>query len=114
MRVHHLAFRTRDLPRLEAFYTGVLGFRVRSRQHDYSVWLDAGGAMLMLERAEPGEPDIPRGSSELVAFAVEKGELARHLAKLAAAGVGIEAETAFTIYFRDPDGRRVALSHHPF
>jgi catechol 2,3-dioxygenase-like lactoylglutathione lyase family enzyme len=109
MRVHHIAFRTADVARLEAFYTGVLGFTVARRQGDYSVWLDAGGALLMLERAEPGEPPVPHGSMELVAFAAPP----EHEARLAAAGIAIEARTAFTVYFRDPDGRRIALSHYP-
>jgi catechol 2,3-dioxygenase-like lactoylglutathione lyase family enzyme len=109
MRVHHIAFRTADLARLEVFYVDVLGFTVSRRQADYSVWLDAGGALLMLERAEAGEPEVPPGSMELVAFAAAPGDEA----KLAAAGVPIEARTAFTVYFRDPDGRRIALSHYP-
>jgi hypothetical protein len=32
--------------------------------------------------------------------------------RLAEAGM-LEAETAHTVYFRDPDGRRVAASSHP-
>jgi hypothetical protein len=35
-------------------------------------------------------------------------------ARLAAAGVAVEAQTEFTLYFRDPDGRRVALSAYDF
>jgi hypothetical protein len=35
-------------------------------------------------------------------------------AALSNAGIAIEAETPHTIYFRDPDGRRVALSDYPF
>jgi hypothetical protein len=27
--------------------------------------------------------------------------------------VVVEHETDFTLYFRDPDGRRVAVSHYP-
>ena len=43
MRVHHLAFRTRDLTRLERFYTDVLGLLVARRDEERSVWLRAEG-----------------------------------------------------------------------
>ncbi|HEY8077256.1 MAG TPA: VOC family protein [Labilithrix sp.] len=107
MRIHHIALRTRDLARLERFYVETLGFVVTRRQ-EHSVWLGAGGAILMLERADDGEPAVPKGSKELVAFAISPEEHAEytHL-------VAVEARTASTIYFRDPDGRRVALSAYP-
>lgn len=106
MRIHHVALRTADLPRLERFYCGVLGLAVLRRDDARgSVWLEAGGAVLMLERAEPGEPAVPEGSKELVAFAVDDKEPWR-------ARVAVEAETAHTLYFRDPDGRRVAVSSY--
>jgi glyoxylase I family protein len=108
VRIHHVAFRTTDLPRLERFYRDVLGFAVLRRDDARgSVWLDADGAVLMLERAEPGEPPVPPASRELVAFAVDDRETWR-------SRVDVEAETAHTLYFRDPDGRRLAVSSYPF
>lgn len=108
MPIHHVALRTTDLPRLERFYRDVLGFAVARRDDARgSVWLDARGAVLMLERAEPGEPAIPLGSRELLAFAVDDKEAWR-------ARVSVEGETAQTLYFRDPDGRRLAVSSYPF
>jgi catechol 2,3-dioxygenase-like lactoylglutathione lyase family enzyme len=109
MRVHHIAMRTRDLERLERFYVGKLGFAVVRRDDARgSVWLDAGGAFLMIERAGAAEPPVPQGTMELVAFAVDDKEDWR--ARLTANGVGIENETGYTVYFRDPDGRRVGVS----
>jgi glyoxylase I family protein len=106
VRIHHAALRTTDLPRLERFYRDVLGFAVVRRDDARgSVWLEAGGAVLMLEGADPGEPPIPRGSMELLAFAVDDKEAWR-------ARVEVEAETADTLYFRDPDGRRLAVSSY--
>jgi glyoxylase I family protein len=106
VRIHHVALRTTDLPRLERFYGDVLGFAVLRRDEARgSVWLEAGDAVLMLERAGPGEPAVPPGSMELVAFAVDDKEPWR-------ARVAAEAETAHTLYFRDPDGRRVAVSSY--
>lgn len=112
MRIHHLALRTRNLPQLEAFYTGVLGLRLK-RKRTGSVWLEAGEAVLMLEEGSSAEPAIPAGSRELLAFRIEPLERQRLLERLRTAGVPIEARTEFTDYFRDPDGRRVAVSRHP-
>jgi catechol 2,3-dioxygenase-like lactoylglutathione lyase family enzyme len=101
--------RTADVARLEAFYAGVLGLRVRRRDEARgSVWLDAGGAVLMIERAAPGEPTVDAGTKELLAFAIEASEREAWRARVA-----VEDETPHTLYFRDPDGRRIAVSSHP-
>jgi catechol 2,3-dioxygenase-like lactoylglutathione lyase family enzyme len=113
MRIHHLALRTPDLSRLERFYVDTLGFLVTRRQDGRSVWLDAGGAILMLEEREGGEPAIPDGAKELIAFAIGADEHAHYEGRLARAGVAIEDRTPSTLYFRDPDGRRVGLSAWP-
>jgi catechol 2,3-dioxygenase-like lactoylglutathione lyase family enzyme len=100
--------RTRDTPRLERFYAGVLGLRVVKRDAARgSVWLDADGTVLMIEPALPEEPAIDAASRELVAFGVARVDEWR-------TRVSVEAETAHTLYFRDPDGRRVAVSDYPF
>jgi catechol 2,3-dioxygenase-like lactoylglutathione lyase family enzyme len=113
MRIHHVAMRTRDLARLVEFYRDVLGFAVTRTQEDRSVWLDAGDAILMLERAEDGEPFPEPGTKELLAFAIGVEEHVLYTDRLARAGVVVEARTASTMYFRDPDGRRVGLSAWP-
>jgi catechol-2,3-dioxygenase len=113
VRVHHIALRTRDLAALERFYAGVLGLTVSRARDARSAWLDAGGTILMLERADEDEPGIPSGSKELIAFAIDPGERSAVEARLARAGVSIEGRTDYTIYFRDPDGRRVGVSHYP-
>jgi catechol 2,3-dioxygenase-like lactoylglutathione lyase family enzyme len=108
VQIHHVALRTRDLARLEQFYATVLGLRVVRRDDARgSVWLDAGGTVLMLERAGADEPPIPAGTKDLVAFAVDDKETWR-------GRVAVEAETEHTLYFRDPDGRRVAVSSYAF
>ncbi len=113
MRIHHLAFRTHDLPRLERFYVSVLGLAVKRRDERRSVWLAIGDAVLMLEQAGENEASPPAGSMELVALAVTAVDRDHAVKDLHAQGVSIEARTAHTIYFRDPDGRRVGLSDHP-
>jgi glyoxylase I family protein len=112
-RIHHLALRSDDPYRIEAFYVTVLGLPVRRRDPARgSVWLGSGEVVVMIERASPGEPGPPEGGLDLVAFGVDDLEPWR--ARLAAAGVAIEGETAYTLYFRDPDGRRVGVSTYAF
>jgi hypothetical protein len=50
---------------------------------------------------------------EMVAFGIAASERDTLVARLRDASVAIEAETRFTVYFRDPDGRRVGVSHFP-
>jgi glyoxylase I family protein len=113
VEIHHVALRTRDVARLEAFYAGILGLNALRRDGDRSVWLAAGRAIVMIEAREPSEPEPPRGSMEMVAFAIAPAERKACARRIEAAGFPIEAETRFTIYTRDPDGRRVGLSHYP-
>jgi catechol-2,3-dioxygenase len=105
--------RTTDVASLERFYRGVVGLQVLRRDDARgTVWLDAGGTVLMLEPAVAGEPRVAPGTLELLAFDVDSIEAWR--ASLAGAGIKTEAETAHTLYFRDPDGRRVAVSDYRF
>ena len=113
VRIHHLALRTTDLERLGRFYTDVLGLSELRRDAERSIWLDAGGAIVMLERREEAEPGVVADSKELVCFAVSPGEHEAAKGRLARAGIAVEARTAYTLYFRDPDGRRVGLSSYP-
>lgn len=99
--------------RLERFYAGVLGLPITKRDGTRSVWLDAGGVIVMLEQADDGEPPVAAGSKELVAFTIAADEHALREAALADAGVDVEARTPFTMYVRDPDGRRVGLTSYP-
>jgi catechol 2,3-dioxygenase-like lactoylglutathione lyase family enzyme len=112
LSVHHIALRSRDVRRLEAFYGGVLGLEVVRRDPTRdSVWLRLGNGILMLEKAADAEPAVVPGTRELLAFAGGDRETWRP--KLAGAGVPIEEETEHTLYFRDPEGRRLAVSSYP-
>jgi catechol 2,3-dioxygenase-like lactoylglutathione lyase family enzyme len=105
MKIHHVALRTRKVARVVRFYRDVLGLRVL-RETERSTWLAMGRAILMIERAEKSEPAIPRGTKEFFCFAVRtKRDVSRFKTR-----VRVEDETDFTIYFRDPDGRRVGVS----
>jgi catechol 2,3-dioxygenase-like lactoylglutathione lyase family enzyme len=108
MAIHHLALRTRDVDRLLAFYQQWFGLAVVRDMRPRSVWLGLGAGVLMIELADEKEPAIALGSLELVAFRVTVEERQALRAR-----VPLEAETEHTLYFRDPDGRRVAVSSYP-
>jgi hypothetical protein len=119
---HHLAIQVRDLAAAEAFYAGVLGLPVIRRWNDgagreRSLWLGLGEGFLALERCE-GEP-APRAFFDpgpglhLVALRIDAATRASWCERLERAGFGVTHQTDFTIYVQDPEGNRVALSHHP-
>lgn len=118
MRVHHIAIQVRDLERARHFYVDILGLKEVRRQ-PHSLWLDADGALLMLEL--PAHPDEAasepwqsgRVGLHLLALAIGADEREVWRAKLLAAGAPIEGETGFTLYTRDPDGTRIGLSSYP-
>ena len=112
-RLHHLALRTPDVSALVQFYQSWFGFAVLRDARPRAVWLGlAGQSVLMIEQREPGEPGVPAGSMELVAFHAQAEARAQLRGRLQAHGL-LEAETEHTLYFRDPDGRRVAISSYP-
>jgi glyoxylase I family protein len=123
--VHHVAVKVRDLARAEAFYVRLLGLPVLRRwptadgHGERSLWLDMGqGAFLALERADgpsDGAAAKPEGAPgiHLVALGIARSERDAWAARLAAAGHPVYQQTDFTLYVRDPEGNRVALSHWP-
>jgi catechol 2,3-dioxygenase-like lactoylglutathione lyase family enzyme len=112
--LHHLALRTRDVPSLAQFYQAWFGLKVLHERLPRSLWLSLeGDAVLMIEAVEEGEPRVQPGTLELVALRVSASEREGLRERLMAAGL-LEGETAHTLYFRDPDGRRVGASSYEF
>ena len=120
---HHVAIQARDIERVTAFYRDLLGFPELTRHHRpdgslRSIWVGVpGGAFLAIEAAG-GEPEATPFRHErpgllMLAFRIARFERARAVETFARAGVPLEHETRWTIYVRDPEGNRVALSHHP-
>lgn len=66
----------------------------------------------MIERAGDDEPLPPPGGKDLLALAIAPAARTRLRAALLAEHL-LEHETDHTLYFRDPDGRRVAVSSYP-
>ena len=114
-RLHHLALRVADCERALAFYSGLLGLPEVRRLEDAgvlrAVWLAAGEAVVMLERALRGAGPAA-GSGHVLAF--EAGDLGPWEDRLAAAGIPVDDRTETTLFIRDPDCHRVGLSVYPF
>lgn len=116
MAIHHVALRVRDCEVAMTFYKRLLRASVVRRVLDSrsgekaatrAIWLDVGGAVLMLERALRGRGPS-RGSGHVLVFAVSSLRMARR--RIMAAGSEVIDETSATVYCQDPDGHRVGLS----
>src|SRR3954470_18148409 len=113
-RLHPLALRTRDVASLVQFYREWFELPVLRDLSPHSVWLGLeGDAVLMVESASAEEPSIPLESLELVAFRVSVEHRSALRARLVVER-RLEGETTHTLYFRDPDGRRVGVSSYAF
>ena len=118
--LHHLALGTRDVESIARFYRDVLELRELTR-HEHadgslrSVWLDLGGALLMIESSDESPRRVAGVGAGpfLIAIAVSREEQSRLEGKLTSAGSVIESRTQWTSYARDPDGNRIALSAYP-
>lgn len=119
---HHLAIQVRDLLRTSAFYQEVLGLPEQARYHRpdgtlRSIWIGLPDGFLALEeceappRATPFRDPTP--GLHLLALRISPEERAAAVRELEARGVEVLHQTRWTLYFRDPEGNRIALSHHP-
>lgn len=114
LALHHLAFRTSDVVGLARFYQDWLGLRVVRDALPHALWLGLlGDAVLMLEAKAPSEPALAEASLELFAVRVSVDARLALRARLLRE-LRLEAETPHTLYFRDPDGRRVGVSSYEF
>lgn len=119
--LHHVALGAQDVDKVAGFYRDVLGLAEQTRHLRpdgtlRSVWLDLGhGATLMVEYSPQARPHVDGVGPGffLLAVRVAESDRARLEAALATAGAVVEQRTAFTSYARDPEGNRVAISHHP-
>ena len=118
--LHHLAIGTRDVDRLARFYIDVLELREVTRHLHAdgtlrAVWLDLGGAVLMIEPTdEPPRTVFGVGAGLfLIAVAVLPEQRGEFEARLELSGSVVESRSEFSSYARDPDGNRIALSAYP-
>jgi len=121
---HHVAIQCADLAASERFYREVLGLAVlrrwpRDEGGDRSIWLSLGegDGFLALERADEAPEPRPwrdgRPGLHLVALRIAPSERRTWEDRLEEAGIRVVHRTRWTIYFHDPEGNRIGLSHHP-
>lgn len=120
--LRHLALNVRRMAEMRAFYVNVLGFEVEWAPDSQNVYLTSGRDNLALHEAAgeqaPGDP-VP-GALDHLGLIVASAELVdRWAAFLESEGVVLDArpkthrDGARSCYFRDPDGNRVQIIHHP-
>ena len=114
MQVHHIALRTTCIDRLGRFYEEVVGLQPVGGTAGYSRWYRLGSAVLMIEKRTDDEVPLASGSMEFLGLSATTTERGHLRDRLQLAGVLIEDETEYTTYFRDPDGRRLGVSHFDF
>jgi catechol 2,3-dioxygenase-like lactoylglutathione lyase family enzyme len=119
--LRHLALNVTRLDEMKNFYVDLLGFAVEWQPDDDNTYLSSGIDNLALHRST----SMTAGSAEagaldhlglIVRNADDVDQWAEYLE---ANGVTIDArpkthrDGARSCYFRDPDGNRVQIIHHP-
>ena len=125
-RIDHVELLTAEPQRAIEFYTGVLGFKVRSRDRVPQtplgpldlVYLELGGTTveLMCYPEKSLERRIPEERLGIRMMALEVEDMDRALAHLKAKGVEpswgpIKRPTYARAEIRDPDGNSIELRH---
>lgn len=119
--IHHLALKTNSPEKLAHFYEHFFGLTDKQIFSDEngirSVWYTLGKTILMIERCQQSSSKVSFESDSpglhLLALSITKQERNSWKEKLDKAGIKIERESQFSLYFCDPDGNRLALSHYP-
>jgi glyoxylase I family protein len=125
VQLHHVALGAEDVRLVADFYARAFELTY-AREHFYddgrlrSIWLRTGDSLLMIEHT-PSEATeatarsvtgIGRGAF-LLAFSISKTEEQTAVERLISLGSVIESRTEHSVYARDPEGNRIAISHYP-
>jgi catechol 2,3-dioxygenase-like lactoylglutathione lyase family enzyme len=118
--LRHLALNVRQLAEMKRFYVDLLGFTVEWEPDPDNVYLTSGIDNLALHRAADGAAGPAPGALDHLGVIVRQAEdVDRWAAFLESRGVAMDAKPrthrdgARSCYFRDPDGNRVQVIHHP-
>jgi catechol 2,3-dioxygenase-like lactoylglutathione lyase family enzyme len=116
--LRHLALNVTRLDEMKTFYVALLGFAVEWQPDDDNIYLSSGIDNLALHRSTSA--DAAAGSLDHLGLIVRAADDVDLWAEyLEANGVTIDArpkthrDGARSCYFRDPDGNRVQIIHHP-
>ena len=119
--LRHLALNVHDLPAMKRFYVDLLGFAVEWEPDADNIYLSSGLDNLALHRAASADRAADGASAldHLGLIVRAADDVDRWAAFLEGHGVTIDAKPrthrdgARSCYFRDPDGNRVQIIHHP-
>jgi catechol 2,3-dioxygenase-like lactoylglutathione lyase family enzyme len=120
--LRHLALNVRRMADMRAFYVDLLGFTVEWEPDPQNVYLTSGRDNLALHETagDPGAgPAAPGALDHLGLIVGAADQVDEWAAFLESRGVVIDVrpkthrDGARSCYFRDPDGNRVQIIHHP-
>jgi len=119
--LRHLALNVRHLEEMKRFYVELLGFTVEWAPDVDNVYLSSGIDNLAFHRALPlAASGASAGALDHLGVIVRTAEdVDRWAAFLESRGVTLDArprthrDGARSCYFRDPDGNKVQVIHHP-
>jgi catechol 2,3-dioxygenase-like lactoylglutathione lyase family enzyme len=116
--LRHLALNVRRLDEMKRFYTDVLGFAVEWEPDSDNIYLSSGTDNLALHRAS-SPPAGPSALDHLGLIVNRREDVDGWAAFLESRGVVLDArprthrDGARSCYFRDPDGNKIQIIHHP-
>jgi catechol 2,3-dioxygenase-like lactoylglutathione lyase family enzyme len=119
--LRHLALNVRRMAEMKAFYVERLGFQVEWEPDPQNVYLTSGRDNLALHQAGGQEPwPAGEGALDHLGLVVASADqVDAWAAFLESQGVALDMppkthrDGARSCYFRDPDGNRVLIIHHP-
>jgi catechol 2,3-dioxygenase-like lactoylglutathione lyase family enzyme len=117
--LRHLALNVRDVDEMKRFYVDLLGFAVEWEPEPDNVYLSSGIDNLALHRAT-GLVGAEGGVLDHLGVIVRSADdVDRWAAFLEGQGVRLDAKPrthrdgARSCYFRDPEGNKIQIIHHP-
>ena len=117
--LRHLALNVRDVARMKAFYVEVMGFSVEWEPDPDNVYLTSGRDNLALHRVAEMAPAGVGALDHLGVIVAGPDQVDAWAAFLESRGVALDMrpkahrDGARSCYFRDPEGNRVQVIHHP-
>ena len=118
--LRHLALNVERLDEMKTFYVDLLGFTIEWEPDADNIYLSSGIDNLALHRAAGASRSAADGALDHLGLIVRSADdVDQWAAYLETHGVTIDAapkthrDGARSCYFRDPDGNRVQIIHHP-
>jgi catechol 2,3-dioxygenase-like lactoylglutathione lyase family enzyme len=117
--LRHLALNVQNLDATRAFYRDLLGFDVEWEPDSDNVYLSSGIDNLALHRAPASGERGPSPLDHLGLVVRRAEDVDRWAVFLESRGVVLDAQPrthrdgARSCYFRDPEGNRIQIIHHP-